>query len=395
MRLADWFRALQHLRLIKITEFFDAKVRQQRWWKPLARLVQKLLGFLWRLVCKIFTSVGKRVVNFFRFFLYLNFSTLREAVDRANKQRLTGLSAEMAYHAMLALFPAILASIAAIGLFESLQSTLFDLARQIATVVPDEVRSTIRSLIQEVLESRNQEIFSIGFAGALWAFSGVMGAAMAALDRIHEIPHEQTRPFWKAKPIAIVLSVGTIILLIVASFLTFISDAIVRLLARRSCLIESGQECLMESGLLCLLEPIESCPLESQLLDAWQVWSRSMTLVVVSAAFAFIYRFGPSQRHPETPILPGAAIAAVLWAVISNLFRLYVSHFGNYNRTYGAVGTIVILLLWLYLSSLVTLFGAQLNVTVGAAMRRAKATSEAIRRRRREANAASHQDLQS
>jgi membrane protein len=151
----------------------------------------------------------------------------------------------------------------------------------------------------------------------------------------------------------------------------------------------------MESGLLCLLEPIESCPLESQLLDGWQVWSRSMTLVVVSAAFAFIYRFGPSQRHPETPILPGAAIAAVLWAVISNLFRLYVSHFGNYNRTYGAVGTIVILLLWLYLSSLVTLFGAQLNVTVGAAMRRAKAKSEAIRRRRREANAASRQDLQS
>jgi membrane protein len=93
----------------------------------------------------------------------------------------------------------------------------------------------------------------------------------------------------------------------------------------------------------------------------------------VSAAFAFLYFFGPSHRRHDTPLIPGAVVAALLWALISSLFRLYVSHFGNYNRTYGAVGTIVILQLWLYLSSLVVLLGAQLNVSVGEAMRRKKA----------------------
>ncbi len=325
-------------------------------------------------------GVGRRIgpalqplVQFLRFFSYLNFSTLREVADRASQQRLTGLSAEMAYHAMLSLFPAIIAIVASIALFEGLQATLFNLANQLAEVIPIEVWNTIRELIREILQSRNEEVFSLGFVAALWVFSGVMGAAMAALDQIHQIPHKQRRPFWKAKLVAIGLAMGSIILFIVASFLIFISDWVIQLLARRSCLIDSGQNCLFESGFLCLLQPLPSCPLEGRLLEVWHFWSRPLTLLIVSVAFAFIYRFGPSHRRRDTPLIPGAFIAAILWAIISSAFRLYVSHFGNYNRTYGAVGTIIILLLWLYLSSLVTLLGAQMNVTVGAAMRRDRA----------------------
>jgi membrane protein len=91
-------------------------------------------------------------------------------------------------------------------------------------------------------------------------------------------------------------------------------------------------------------------------------------LGIVSIAFGLVYRIGPSRWISNKPIFPGAILAAISWATISSLFRLYVSNFGDYNRAYGAVGTVIVLLLWLYLSSLVLLIGDQLNVTVGEDM---------------------------
>lgn len=285
--------------------------------------------------------------RFFRFFRHLNLATLREIIKRVGEQRLAGLSAEMAYNAMLAICPAILAFLAAIGLFESLQSTIYDLARQVAKFAPDDVRILIRSLIQELSITRNQRLFSLSFIASLWAFSGALSAAMAALDQIYEIPPSQTRPFWLAKLVSLALTLGTILLLINASALVFISDLIVRLVA-------SQGDDTVEYGLLRL----------------WRLFTWPVALGIVSVAFGFIYRYGPSRWVAGTPVMPGAVLAAVFWAILSGLFRLYVSHFGNYNRTYGIVGAVIVLLLWLYLSSLMMLIGAQLNVTVGEVMRR-------------------------
>lgn len=287
-------------------------------------------------------------LRFLRFFRYLNFATLREVIKGAAQQRLAGLSAEMAYNAMLAICPAILAFLVAIGLFESLQSTIFLLARQVAKFAPDDVRSLIRGLILELSTSRNRRLFSLSFIASLWAFSGAMSAAMAALDQIHQLPISQVRPFWRAKLVSLGLSIGTILLLINASALVFISDLIVQLVASQSQILESG------------------------MLAAWRLFTWPIALAIVAIAFGFIYRYGPSRWPRGTPIMPGAVLAAVSWAIISGLFRLYVSHFGNYNRTYGAVGAVIVLLLWLYLSSLVMLIGAQLNVTVGKAMSRSE-----------------------
>lgn len=299
--------------------------------------------------------------RFVRFFGHLNLTTLREVLDRAGQQRLVGLAAEMAYNAMLALFPGILAILTAIGLFQSLQSTTNQLATQLSKFAPQEVLILVRGFIDEVSISKNQGLFSISFFGAIWAFSGAISTAMAALDQIYRIPPEQIRPFWKAKLVSLGLTLGTILLLIVASALVFISDLIVQMVARQSCLLQPGQHCFVESGLLA----------------AWRLWSWPMALGIVSAAFAFVYRYGPSIWRSGTPIMPGAMLAAFFWAVISGLFRLYVSNFGNYNKSYGAVGAVIVLLLWLDLSSLMVLMGAQLNVTVGEAMHQSKTKSDA------------------
>ena len=108
--------------------------------------------------------------------------------------------------------------------------------------------------------------------------------------------------------------------------------------------------------------------LANLLVILWRFLSLPVALAIVSIAFAFIYSMGSSRLIKGMPILPGAVLGAVSWAIISSLFRLYVANFGQYNRVYGAVGTAIILMLWLQLSALVMLLGDQLNVVVGEAM---------------------------
>jgi membrane protein len=292
--------------------------------------------------------------RFFRFFRYLNLGTLRKTFARAVKRRLMGLSAEMAYNAMLALFPAILAILTAIGLFEvSLQDTVRGLANQLSEVAPDEVVQLIRDFIREISRTKSSSLFSVSFILALWAASGALSAAMTALDQIHEVPSEQVRPFWKAKLISLGLTVGSILLLVTASFLVFISGWLVEMAA-------------IHSGVIILS-------------TIWRLLSWPLALGIVATAFAFIYRFGPSRWIQGTPIMPGAMLAAISWAILSAGFRMYVANFGNYNRVYGAVGAVIVLLLWLYMTALVLLLGDQLNVTVGEAIQQAKAKKASIK----------------
>ena len=284
--------------------------------------------------------------RFLRFFRHLSWVTLKKIVTRVGKQRLFGLSGEIAYNAMLSMFPAILAVLTAIGLFaESLQSTFKQLAVQLSKVAPDQALALIHNFAREITHTKNTGLFSISFIAAIWAASGALSAAMNALDQIAQIPPEQARPFWKAKLVSLGLTIGTMFLLVVASFLVFISDLIVKFLVRE----------------------ISSL---SILANVWQLLSWPLALGIVSTAFAFVYRYGPSRWTHGTPIMPGAVLAAVSWAILSALFRLYVANFGNYNRAYGAVGAVIVLMLWLYLSAVVILVGNELNVTVGEAMRR-------------------------
>lgn len=363
-------------------------------------------------------------VRFFYFFRHLNFITLRKTLSRAFQRRLAGLSAEMAYNAMLALFPAIIAVLTAMSMFETwIESTFVDLAVQFEEILPEDVWSLIFNFVRGIKLTKGGGWFSVSFAAAIWVFSSALSAAMNALDQIHQIPAQQRRPFWKAKLISLVLTVGTIALLIVASFLVLIGDFAIRLAVAQNwgelllsvwqilgmavtvgivvvavasiygtLQAPTSQQPLLEKAKSILqaiilstvlffvvsysLDYIENLIARSQvdqtiekvLVSVWRLLSWPVALGIVATAFAFIYRFGPSCWQKGTPLLPGAMVAAVSWAGVSALFRLYVSNFGQYNKIYGAVGAVIVLMLWLYLSSLVMLLGDQLNATVGEAM---------------------------
>ena len=284
--------------------------------------------------------------RFVRFFRHLNGGIFKKTFANTIKRRLLGLASEIAFNAMLSLFPAILAALTAIGLFEeSLQQTFKQLAEQLSQIAPEEALVLIRDFAsKEITNSKNRGLFSFSFVVALWIASGAVSTAMTALDQIHQIPLEKMRPFWKAKLISLGLTIGTIMLFVMASFLVFISDLVLQFLARENDFF----------GLL---------------LHFWLLLRWALALGIVAAAFAFIYRYGPSLWNPGTPIMPGAIIAAISWAIVSNLFRAYVANFGNYNIAYGAVGAVIVLMLWLWMSAAVLLIGDQLNVIVGEDMR--------------------------
>jgi membrane protein len=291
--------------------------------------------------------------RFLKFFRHLNWRILKQTFARTMERRLLGLASEIAFNAMLSLFPAILAFLTAIGLFaESLRDTFIQLALKLSQVVPQDVWVLINDFAtQEITESKNSGLFSFSFFIAIWTASGAVSTAMNTFDQIEQIPPEEKRPFWKAKLVSLGLTVGTILLLMLASFLVFISDLLLGILVR---------------GTIYL----------GFLLPLWEFLRWPLALGIVAVTFSFIYRYGPSVWKPNTPLIPGAVLAAIFWALVSAAFRLYVTNFGNYNKVYGTVGTFIVLMLWLWISAFVVLVGNQLNATVGESIRARKENQE-------------------
>ncbi|NEO83363.1 MAG: YihY/virulence factor BrkB family protein [Spirulina sp. SIO3F2] len=308
-------------------------------------------------------------------FRYLTWSVIQQTVVQVWRQRLNGLAAEMAYGVLLALFPAILALLTAIGLFEeslqnllqalispivlqdqSLQGILHFLIASLKIAVPDLMWELLRNFVTEVTGEKNRSLFSISFIAAIWIASSAVCTTMNALDQIHRIPRRSRRPFWRSRGIAIVLTVASIVLLAGAAFFVFLGNQLINW----------------------AIELLESLPVAHSeqsaywLLRIWRTLSLPFVFSWVISAFTLMYRLGPSRRQRGSPVLPGSLLGAIAWLGATSLFRIYVDHFSVYNRVYGLVGAFMVLMLWIYLSCLILLIGGQLNVTLRRAMVRGK-----------------------
>ena len=357
----------------------------------------------------------------------LNWTTVQKTFAGIVQKRLTGLAAEMAFHAMLGLFPAIIAVLTAISLFEqSVESTFINLAIHFAGIMPIQIWTLLIEFINNIKSVEGKSWLSLSSVMAIWIISGVLGAAMNALDRIHETTSDKGRSYLETKVIAVFLTVLTIIFLVIACFLLWVGDFLLEIafsqawdallintwqifsiimviaiftttagliyqfqsrLRRRtdrqfkftaitiSLVVAIGGIQLVYLGFLTVKNLIANS-IEANfgviLVDLWRLLGFPIALGIVAIAFSLIYRYGASDRTQKTPIFPGAILAAVSWAIVSLVFRFYVSHIGIYSKIYGAAGTAIVLMLWLYLSSLVMLIGEQLNVVLGAAIKEGK-----------------------
>ena len=359
------------------------------------------------------------MINYISFWVNLIWYIIRRTVVCTVKKRLTGLSSEMAFNAMLGLFPAIITLLTAISLFESsVKATLGELADYFAAIMPQEVWYLLLNFAEDVNISQGKSFFSISFVVAIWIISGVISSAINALDNIHQIPRTERRSFGHTKLVAILLTIGTMILWIAANFLLLIGDFLLQFALEQNWgglllvtweifsiitiatilstalyflyrlqkipgrniknksivvgFIIIGSTFLIQlvySSFIFVQTLIIDFDLEQKvsffLVNIWRLLSFPIALGIVAIAFAFIYQFGTSKRAKQIPLIPGAVLAAISWAIVSVIFRYYVFHAGMYNKIYGALGTVIILMLWLYLSSLVMLLGEQVNVIVG------------------------------
>ncbi len=365
------------------------------------------------------------MLDFIRFLCCINLTIIRKTIALTIKKRLTGLSAEIAFNGMLGLFPGIIAVLTAISLFENyIENTLGDLAIHFEGIVPLQVWNLLLDFTEEVKVSQGTSWFSLSFIITIWVISGAIGSAMNALNKIHQVPAKHKRPFWHNKIISILLSIGTITLLVTASFLLLIGDFLLNFALQQNwgqlllvtwkifsiilvicicvaCILILHQIKHKDTkikrfnksyetitGFMIIIGTfliqvvyfffviVEKIIAESNvevkishlLVNIWRFLSLPIALAVIAIAFAFIYHFGTTARSKYTPLMPGAILAAISWAIVSLLFRLYVAHYGSYNKVYGALGTVIVLMLWLFLSSLVMLLGDLLNVIVGKEM---------------------------
>lgn len=251
-----------------------------------------------------------------------------------------GLAAELTFRVFLALFP-FLIFLAALGGVLASALNVDDPSEKFLELfggqLPDDARSVISTQVEEVVDGRSVGLISVGIVGALWAATGGAAAMIKALNRAYDIP--DTRPFWKQKLLALGLVIaGTIAIL----------GSVSLLVATRA----FGGDIADAVGLGSTFEAVLR----------WGTWPT--LLVLALAAVAFVYWSAPNVGLPFRWISPGAVFFVLAWLAATVGFSIYVANFGSYNATYGALGGVVILLFWLYITNLVLLLGAELNAVL-------------------------------
>jgi membrane protein len=247
-----------------------------------------------------------------------------ELLDRA---------AALSYYFAFALFPALLFLTALIGMLP-VPRLMDQLMGYFYQVLPDDTASMLGRTLAEVVRGAGGGLLSIGAVAALWAASSGMASVMAALNTAYEV--EDPRPWWRRRLIAIVLTVGFSVFTVTGLLLLVFGPRIGR-----------GVAAWFGLGHVFTL--------------AWNVASWPVILVLVLTAIALVYYLAPAVRQRWQWVTPGSVFAVVLWVGASLGLRFYVRWFGDYNATYGSIGGVILLLLWLYVSSLVLLLGAEIN----------------------------------
>ena len=256
--------------------------------------------------------------------------------DEIQEDDVFGRAAQLAYYFLLALFPLLLFMTSVIGLVlgsgTGLRHKLFSYLSQL---LPSSAFQLIDSTMYEVSAASGGGKLTFGILAALWAASNGMGAITEALNVAYDV--KETRPWWKQRLTAVSLTLGLSVLIISALILVLYGGRLAEFLAG-------------------------NFGFDQAFLIAWKVAQWPIALAFMVLAFALIYYFAPDVREQKWAWLtPGAAIGVTLWLLVTFGFRTYLHYFDSYSKTYGALGAVIVLMLWLYLTGAAILIGGELN----------------------------------
>lgn len=261
--------------------------------------------------------------------------TLKRTFKEFKADDITVWAAALTYYSVLAIFPALIALVSIIGLVgDSATQALID---NVGKVAPGPAKEIITTAIKNLASSKGAAgiAFIVGLVLALNSASSYVSAFTKASNSIYDV--EEGRPIWKLKPQQIGIVLVLLLLVVAITVAVVVSGPVAK---------EVGK--VVGVG--------------DSVVKVWDIAKIPVILVVVSLMFAFLYKAAPNVKQPGFKFVsPGGVVALVIWIVASLLFALYVAKFASYNKTYGPMGGVVVFLVWLWITNVAILFGAELN----------------------------------
>jgi membrane protein len=254
-----------------------------------------------------------------------------------SEDNLTDSAAALTYYGVLALFPAIVAIVSIVGLVGNAQTIIDDATKVVSSIGPASAVNTFKGPIQGLVASKSSAgiFFIVGLVAALWSASGYVGAFMRAANRIYEV--EEGRGFIKLRPLQMLVTLVLVILQVLILVALVLTGPIAKTVGN-------------------------AVGLGNTAVTAWDIAKWPVLVVLVVLIFAVLYYSTPNARLGGFKrVLPGAVMALVVWLIASVGFAFYVANFGSYNKTYGSLGAVIVFLVWLWITNVVLLLGAELN----------------------------------
>jgi membrane protein len=264
------------------------------------------------------------------------FYILRSTVREFRADQCTDLAAALTYYSVLAIFPGLLAVISTLGLFDLGGDSVKTILDVLAPLVDKSTLDSVRDPLEELARSQSAGVaFAVGLAGALWSASGYVGAFSRAMNRVYGV--EEGRPFYKLRPLQLIVTIITVALCVVGLVILLVSGPVAQSVGD-----------VMGVG--------------DTVVQVWDIAKWPALAIVVILVVALLYYVTPNVRQPRFRwISAGAFVAILVWVAVSIGFAFYVGNFSSYNKTYGSVAGGVVALLWLWLTNLALLFGAELD----------------------------------
>jgi membrane protein len=269
--------------------------------------------------------------------------TVRQVLKRVyagiEQDNLTGRAAELAFNFVLALFPLFIFLFSLLGLFASRGSTLRDnLFSYVYQVLPPDAAHVIANTLHEVMLNASNGKLTFGIVLTIWFASGGMSSMFSALNGVYEV--RETRSFVKVKALSFALTVVISILIILALIVVL-----------------SGGYLADKAGAY--------FGLRDAAVETWKILQWPVAIAFVTLAFSVIYYFAPDVEEQHWYwITPGSLLGVLLWIAVSFGFRAYLHFFNSYSRTYGSLGAVMILLMWLYVTGFAFLLGGEINAQI-------------------------------
>jgi membrane protein len=260
---------------------------------------------------------------------------LKRTVAEFRDDNLTDWAAALTYYGILSIFPALLVLVSILGLVG--QSATQPLIDNISTVAPGAAQEIVTNAIRNLQRSQGAAgvLFVVGLAAALWSASGYVAAFMRASNAIYDV--EEGRPIYKTLPVRIGLTLVLLVLLAISAIGVVVTGGLAE---RVGDLVGVGETAV----------------------DVWGIAKWPVLLLIVSFMFALLYWAAPNVKTSGFPwVSPGGLLAVLGWVIASAAFAFYVANFGSYNKTYGTLAGVIIFLIWLWISNIMLLLGAEFN----------------------------------